>query len=461
MKKRKTGLIVILTILIGAFLISPNASLREMLVAQEIYYRGEYIITTYYPAPFGRYQEIETKGNTYLATESGNVGIGTKAPWWPLHVHNPNSAIIELTTDSTGSGASDGLRIEEGVGGAGSLDAQIFNQENGYLRFGTNATERVRIDNVGNVGIGTTDPEFKLNLDNDGGIIAKGTFGGGNSLSTSGVGTRLIWYPKKAAFRAGYVGSDKWDDTNIGDYSVAMGWEAIASGKCSFAMGSEIGATGEASSAFGTWTTANGFASMAIGQGATAAGKNSTAIGYCVTVGGPTDIYGPPPADVKKNNFVIGSGWDWFHKMANNINNSLMIGFMNSETDDMPEFFVKDGAVGIGTTSPQGTLDVNGTIYQRGGLLHADYVFEPSYNLESIEKHASYMWKEKRLPSLPKAQLDESGKQIVELGATQRGILEELEKAHIYIEQLNKLSKAQQKEIDGMKEEMRQLKKKK
>jgi hypothetical protein len=34
--------------------------------------------------------------------------------------------------------------------------------------------------------------------------------------------------------------------------------------------------------------------------------------------------------------------------------------------------------VGIGTNNPQGTLDVNGAIYQRG-VLHADYVFEPDY----------------------------------------------------------------------------------
>ena len=37
-------------------------------------------IDTYYPAPYGSYAELTTTSNTYLATEGGNVGIGTTAP---------------------------------------------------------------------------------------------------------------------------------------------------------------------------------------------------------------------------------------------------------------------------------------------------------------------------------------------------------------------------------------------
>jgi len=96
------------------------------------------------------------------------------------------------------------------------------------------------------------------------------------------------------------------------------------------------------------------------------------------------------------------------------------------------------GNVGIGTTSPAGKLDVNGSIYQRGSVLHADYVFEPGYELESIEEHSRYMWENKHLKAIPERRLDESGQQIIEVGAHRKGIVEELEKAHIYIEQLHK-----------------------
>ena len=99
---------------------------------------------------------------------------------------------------------------------------------------------------------------------------------------------------------------------------------------------------------------------------------------------------------------------------------------------------LRNGYVGIGTPTPGAQLDVNGTIFQRGSQLHSDYVFERDYHLESIVEHAEFMWQNKHLKAIPKATVDESGQEIVELGAHRRGIVEELEKAHIYIERLHR-----------------------
>ena len=127
--------------------------------------------------------------------------------------------------------------------------------------------------------------------------------------------------------------------------------------------------------------------------------------------------------------------------------------------------------MGIGTSSPAGTLDVNGAIYQRGGVLHADYVFEDGHPVETIEEHARQMWAERHLPAIPAAERDQAGREVIEIGRQNRGLLEELEKAHIYIEQLNTglqkqqtlldkqqtLLDKQQAEIESLRREVQQM----
>jgi len=136
------------------------------------------------------------------------------------------------------------------------------------------------------VGIGTSSPEFKLSLDDDGGILAKGTYGSGNTLATTGAGTRLVWYPKKAAFRAGQVDGLMWDNTNVGNYSVAMGNSTTASGFNSTAMGNFTTASEDYSMAMGWCTTASGGISTAMGNFTMASGASSTAMGVHSTASG-------------------------------------------------------------------------------------------------------------------------------------------------------------------------------
>ena len=110
--------------------------------------------------------------------------------------------------------------------------------------------------------------------------MARGTFGAG-AVPATGAGTRMMFYPGKAAFRAGQVGTlysqwgaflgnggADWDDANIGVGSVALGSNALASGARSLAIGSYALATGDGSVAIGSHADTKGFrGSVVIGDG--------------------------------------------------------------------------------------------------------------------------------------------------------------------------------------------------
>ena len=84
---------------------------------------------------------------------SGNVGIGA-APNYTLGVHKAaaSSNYMQITNSDTGSGSGDGFLI----GVASDEAATIWNQENTRMVFGTNGTERMRIDSSGRLLIGQT-----------------------------------------------------------------------------------------------------------------------------------------------------------------------------------------------------------------------------------------------------------------------------------------------------------------
>ncbi len=125
-----------------------------------------------------------------------------------------------------------------------------------------------------NVGIGTALPKARLHVA-DSAVV----FTGPTNLPTTpgkppvtGVGTRMMWYPNKAAFRAGLAIGDSWDEGNTGRYSAAFN-SAKALGINSFAAGSSTSANGSASAAFGISNEADALGSFVIGRLANTSGN--------------------------------------------------------------------------------------------------------------------------------------------------------------------------------------------
>lgn len=106
---------------------------------------------------------------------------------------------------------------------------------------------------------------FRVNV--DGGSLFGGTYDGGFSggIPAEGAGTRMMWHPRKAAFRAGHVNGTQWDDANVGEYSFALGEDVRAIGSHGVAFGLRSQAASTASFAVGEDNTANGAASVALG----------------------------------------------------------------------------------------------------------------------------------------------------------------------------------------------------
>lgn len=177
------------------------------------------------------------------------------------------------------------------------------------------------------------------------------------TIPASGPGKRLLWYPEKAALRAGAAYADTWDDPNVGPYSTAFGFATKASGYYSTALGGSTKATGDmsiaaghgatasggtstafgdrtiasgpTSTALGTFTRASGHSSTAMGWFTTASGAYSTAIGHYATTGGRQGAFVYGDASTKTpiqatllNQFVVRAQQIWL-----GTNNAVGVGW--------------------------------------------------------------------------------------------------------------------------------------
>ncbi len=336
--------------------------------------------------------------NTFLGQNAGRDLDTTGLAKYNTLIGFNSGMRVKKTDRNTFVGALSG-RVNNGSGNV------FLGYRAGYNEKGSNKLYIANSDGIpliggdfatGNVGIGDTTPEFKLSLDGDGGIIAKGTFDSGATLSTSGTGTRMMWYPKKVAFRAGFVDGGQWDDANIGDYSIAMGHSTTASGWASIAMGSSTTASSTDSTAMGVSTTASGFASTAMGWNTTASGDWSTTMGggttasgtHSTAIGRGTSASGNISTAIGERTTaksfietVIGSyntdytpndtqAWDSSDRL-------FVIGNGNGIPSDPDErsnalTVLKNGDVGIGTDTPNYKLDVRGSIGSDTTLYHSD-----------------------------------------------------------------------------------------
>jgi len=232
------------------------------------------------------------------------------------------------------------------------------------------------------------------------GLLVSGTHGSGAVVELSGAGTRMFFNPRKSAFRAGAVNGTQWNDVNVGNYSVAIGFSTTASGAQSTAMGLSTTASGTNSTALGSGTTASGTTSTAIGAGTTASGVNSSAMGSGTTASGMTstamgwataasgDASTASGLQTQAYSFAetaIGSN-NTEYTPANttiwNLNDRLfVIGNSNSSSSRSDALrMLKNGNTAIGNMNPTTKLDIDGQVRIRGGAPGAGKVLTSDAN---------------------------------------------------------------------------------
>jgi len=132
-----------------------------------------------------------------------NVGIGTSSPETKLHVYSASSG---ASAHSNGddlfieNSSACGITIGSGATSVGTInfadssaqyDGYIeYNHANRNMRFATAISEAMRIDSSGNVGIGTTSPTQKLDV--NGTVKATAFQGDGSALTNLPGGGKVL-----------------------------------------------------------------------------------------------------------------------------------------------------------------------------------------------------------------------------------------------------------------------------
>ena len=188
-----------------------------------------------------------------------NLVSPVNAPTTGLMIWNTNASVI--------GGTGIGFYFFDGTKWV-AVNTNTSNTLDGAYDAGGSGAGRTIIADANPVKITGTD-----------GFWVTGTHGSGASLEASTTNSKMFYYPRKSAFRAGFDDTSKWIDANIGNYSAAFGRNTLASGNYSLAVGELTTASGDYSTSFGTFTTASGSASTAFGNTTTASGVNSFTAG--------------------------------------------------------------------------------------------------------------------------------------------------------------------------------------
>ncbi|HTE29427.1 MAG TPA: hypothetical protein VK666_03575 [Chryseolinea sp.] len=328
--------------------------------------------------------------------------------------------------------------------------------------------------NTGNIGIGTTSPNYKLHIGTTNTGITAAFDGTANVLALGDVGTS-----KSNAFVGGYTsGTIHATALTNNAYFNGTSWVIPHAGAPVVALqlyeGSMVLYTGTGGlsrkvlqvNTNGSMIMGDGIVSpqmiMTYGGAADVAGSfngaqtmsfgfnsSGTFGGTTGTTGGRCLYFYDRQSSLYRGG--IGPNGEWFFGLS-----PTNYGLKVEQAATGTSLIIKaDGSVGIGTTAPGPyKLAVEGTLGARKikvtqSPTWADYVFESDYHLPSLDEVEKFIREHKHLPDMPSAK--EVAEKGLDLGDNQALLLKKIEELTLYVIELKKENEKQDKEIEALK----------
>lgn len=333
-------------------------------------------------------------GNSVMYQSGGNIGIGTTTPREQLEL--TSNIRLPVTTAATGIIYKGDAWFSHTFAGLQGNNTFLGNYAGNFTMGGVNAW-----DGTANTGIGArTLLSLTTGLEN--------TAVGAQALTFNTIGTDNIAVGDQALYKNTGGGANvsighlALYENLTGNYNTAVGHAALQynTGSVNTALGDEAlwrNTSGGANTAVGAetlWTATTGSENTSMGYQSlinqteadynTAYGSRALSL---LTTGSTNTAFGAfaGRTDVDANANITGSSNVWVGYQSGpgtptQLNNSIAIGYLAKNTSsnqvvlgnsDITETLLR-GNVGIGTTAPQATLEVDGTAKFDGLVTFAD-----------------------------------------------------------------------------------------